>query len=140
MPADRMESFLEDKSYYRTLEEDAQLLRHVAERRNDTQVVATLDAFLMRLRAIAAVALAYWRHGQSAHRSDIAWAMGLGEDERALDAFLAEFGFTDADLHQKSLAELVHRDPMTSTLAQSIETSRENYTVFLQCLSASISP
>lgn len=131
---DRMESFLEDRSYYFTLQEDARLLRQSAERKGDMEVEARLEAFLLRLRAIASVTLAYWRHGQSGKRADIAWAMGFGEEEEELDSFLVEFGFTDDDLHQKSLSELVHMDRVTGDLARHIETSRENYRTFLRGL------
>lgn len=130
-----MENFLEDRSYYFTLHEDARLLRRVAEARGDVHVVRMLEAFLLRLRAIADVVLAYWRHGQSGNRTDIAWAMGFGEDEHELDSFLAELGFTDRDLRQKSLLELVHKDRETGSLVGHIEISRENYHAFLQSLS-----
>lgn len=133
---DRMENFLEDHSYYFTLQEDALLLRRAAETRGDAHVVAMLDAFLLRLRAIGDVTLAYWRHGQSGNRTDIAWAMGLEEEEDDLDSFLAEFGFTDHDLHQKPLSELVHMDRGVGELAGHIETSRENYLAFLQCFTS----
>ena len=134
MATDRMEDFLEDRSYYFTLQEDARLLRLVAERRGDTEVAARLESFLVHLHAVASVTLAYWRHGQSGCRSDIAWAMGFGEEEGELNSFLAKLGLTDDDLHQKSLSELVHIDPVTGALTRHIETSRENYTKFLQCL------
>lgn len=131
------ENFLEDRSYYFTLHEDVRLLRRVAEMRGDADVITMLETFSDRLQAIAAVTLAYWRHGQSGHRTDIAWAMGFLEEERDLDSFLAEFGFTDGDLHQKPLSDLVHMDRVIGAIVSHIETSRENYTVFLQCLSTS---
>ena len=137
MPADRIENFLEDRSYYFTLRDDAGLLRRVAEMRGDTHIVSMLDTFLLRLRAIADVTLAYWRHGQSGSRTDIAWAMGFLEEERDLDSFLAELGFTDRDLREKPLSQLAHMNPVTGILAEQIEASRENYTVFLQSLSIS---
>ena len=134
---DRMESFLEDRSYYFTLRDDAELLRRVAGIRGDAEVAERLSMFLLRLRAIAALTLAYWRHGQSGNRTDIAWEMGFAEDDDplgTLDAFLAEFGLTDHDLHHKSLLELAHKDPETGALAGCIESSRENYLVFLRSL------
>lgn len=140
MGTDHIDQFMEDSSYYFTLYDDTQLLQRVAALRGDRDIAAVLAAFMRRLRAIAAVTLAYWRHGQSGNRTDIAWAVGLGENERDLDSFLAEFGFTDTDLHQKSLQELVHRDHVTGTLARAIETSRENYTAFLQCLESTTHP
>ena len=133
-----MENFLEDRSYYFTLHEDARLLRRSAEIKGDVQIVTMLDTFLQRLRAIGDVTLAYWRHGQSGDRTDIAWAMGFEDDHDplgTLDIVLAELGFTDHDLHHKSLSELVHMNRVTGVLASHIETSRENYAVFFQSLS-----
>src|SRR3989338_11142236 len=106
---DRMEEFLEDRSYYFTLHEDTRFLRRSAAIKGDVQIVTMLDTFLQRLRAIGDVTLAYWRHGQSGDRTDIAWAMGFEDEDdplKTLDAFLTEFGLTDRDLHRKSLSEL----------------------------------
>lgn len=136
MVADHMDNFLEDRSYYFTLHEDARLLKRVAEIRGNTQVVTLLDTFLLRLRAIGDLTLAYWRYGHSGDRTDIAWAMGFEESSEPiddLDSFLAEFGLTDRDLHHKSLSDLVHMDPVIGTIAQYIETARENYLMFLKC-------
>ena len=135
MTGDHMENFLDDRSYYFTLHEDARLLKRSAEIKCDAQIVTILDIFLQRVRAIGDVTLAYWRYGQSGNRTDIAWAMGFEENDDpldTLDTFLAEFGFTDHNLHHKSLSELVHMDPVIGTLAKHIETSRENYVKFLE--------
>lgn len=137
MATDRMDNFLEDRSYYFTINEDARLLRRSAEIKEDTTIITLLDTFLLRLHTIGDLTLAYWRYGYTGDRTDIAWAMGFEEDNHPiemLDAFLADIGLTDHNLHHKSLSELVHSDRIIGTIAQHIETSRENYLKFLESL------
>ncbi len=130
---DLFENFIEDRSYYFEIREDAELFRRAAEVTRNEHIFTLMDAFMKQVYLLGALVLAYCRYGQTGYREDIAWAMGFDAVDD-LDDLLSELGFTDADLHEKSMVELVHKDRIIGTFVEHIEQSRGNYNTFLSRL------
>ncbi len=141
------EHYAEDRLYHSEIIDDARLFQLAANVTGDKVVKAIIDNFLERLSILSLLVLNYYKHRSSGNMADVAWGMGFpiddpdpDESDRQLTVDLQEFlqdlGFTDDDLRNKSMAELVHMDQVTGSIIDSIERAHGNYRTFLSLLPA----